>query len=660
MGGTPALPADPFQLGVASGDPLPDSVVLWTRLAVDPMSPEPMPPVKVPVRWEIAADERFGKVVRSGRRTTGPELGHSVHIDARGLDAGHDYFYRFRVGDYVSATGRTRTAPGSERRLNRLTFAVTSCQSYQAGYYTAYQQMSRDDLAFVVFLGDYIYELPLGSVRQHGLPPSVTLDDFRRHYAAHHADTQLQAAHAAAPWIMTWDDHEVEDNYAGLQPGELGRARDPEGSSNFAAKRAAAYRAWWENVPVRAKPPGTDGSMRIYRSFRFGDLITMPVVDDRQYRTPLATAGRGPATPAGGYPQLPAALDPNATILGNEQERWLLRTLDRSDARWNFLAQQTQMAAVDVTPEDESNGYSADAWDGYVAARNRLLGHVEKAKVRELRDARWRHPHELGRRPARRLPEGGLPARRHRVRRTTRHLAREPRSAVRRGRAPQPTHSPVRHHEQGLPARRRHAGSTPCRLPLRQHHAAAAGRARDGHVLGRRIGQAGSTTDLSATPPGAALRAATTAHLVRRPEYRAKPHGKALHPMVEVAMVDDEHGGKLDRELSELLQELRIALPGVQVLFAFLLTIPFAQRFTIISGAQKTAYFIAFLSTAVATALLIAPSAYHRIRWRQRDKEQLLRTSTKFTLLGLASLTVAMTSTIFVVTDVLYDTAWAC
>ena len=384
MGGTPALPADPFQLGVASGDPLPDSVALWTRLAVDPMSPEPMPPVKVPVRWEIAADERFGKVVRSGRRTTGPELGHSVHIDARGLDAGHDYFYRFRVGDYVSATGRTRTAPGSERRLNRLSFAVTSCQSYQAGYYTAYQQMSRDDLAFVVFLGDYIYELPLGSVRQHGLPPSVTLDDFRRHYAAHHADTQLQAAHAAAPWIVTWDDHEVEDNYAGLHPGELGKTRDPEGSANFAAKRAAAYRAWWENMPVRTKPPGNDGSMRIYRSFRFGNLIALPVVDDRQYRTPLATEGRGPATPSGGYPQLPAALDPNATILGKEQERWLLRTLDRSDARWNFLAQQTQMAAADVTPEDESNGYSADAWDGYVAARNRLLGHVEKAKVRNF------------------------------------------------------------------------------------------------------------------------------------------------------------------------------------------------------------------------------------------------------------------------------------
>jgi alkaline phosphatase D len=385
LGGTPTLPADPFQLGVASGDPLPDSVVLWTRLAVDPMSPEPMPPVEVPVRWEIATDERFRKVVRSGRRTTGPELGHSVHVDARGLDAGRDYFYRFRVGDYDSATGRTRTAPESGRRLDRIAFGVTSCQSYHAGYYTAYEQMSRDDLAFVVFLGDYIYELPLGSVRSHGIPPAVTVDDFRQHYAAHHADTQLQAAHAAAPWIMTWDDHEVEDNYAGLNPGELGKARDPEGSANFAAKRAAAYRAWWENVPVRAKPPGADGSMRIYRSFRFGDLITLPVVDDRQYRTPLATAGQGPATPPGGYPQLPAALDPNATILGKEQERWLLRTLDRSDARWNVLAQQTQMAAVDQTPEDaSSSGYSADAWDGYVAARNRLLGHVEKAKVKNF------------------------------------------------------------------------------------------------------------------------------------------------------------------------------------------------------------------------------------------------------------------------------------
>jgi alkaline phosphatase D len=383
-GGAPSIPADPFQLGVASGDPLPDSVVLWTRLAVDPMSPEPMPPVGVPVRWEIATDERFRKSVRSGERTTGPNLGHSVHVDARGLDAGREYFYRFRVGDYVSPTGRTRTAPESDRRLNRIAFGVTSCQSYQAGYYTTYEQMSRDDLAFVVFLGDYIYELSTGSVRSHGLPPAVTADDFRRHYAAHHADTQLQAAHAAAPWIMTWDDHEVEDNYAGLHPGELGKTRDPEGSLNFAAKRAAAYRAWWENMPVRAKPPGADGSMRIYRSLRFGDLITLPVVDDRQYRTPLATEGRGPATPAGGYPQLPSALDPNATILGKEQERWLRRTLDRSDARWNFLAQQTQMAAVDVTPEDESNGYSADAWDGYVAARNRLLGHVEQAKVKNF------------------------------------------------------------------------------------------------------------------------------------------------------------------------------------------------------------------------------------------------------------------------------------
>ena len=384
IGATPALPADPFQLGVASGDPLPDSVVLWTRLAVDPLSPEPMPPVRVPVRWEIASDERFRKVVRSGQRTTGPDVGHSVHVDAHGLDAGHDYFYRFHVGDYVSPTGRTRTAP-DPGRLSSLTFGVTSCQSYQAGYYTAYEQMSRDDLAFVVFLGDYIYELPGGSVRSHGIPPSVTIDDFRRHYAAHHADPQLQAAHAAAPWIMTWDDHEVEDNYAGLHPGELGKTRDPEGSSNFAAKRAAAYRAWWENVPVRAKPPGSDGSMRIYRSFRFGDLVTLPVVDDRQYRTPLATEGQGPASPPGGYPLLPAALDPNATILGKEQERWLQRTLDRSDARWNVLAQQTQMAAVDQTPEDaSSSGFSADAWDGYVEARNRLLGHVENAKVKNF------------------------------------------------------------------------------------------------------------------------------------------------------------------------------------------------------------------------------------------------------------------------------------
>jgi alkaline phosphatase D len=235
-----------------------------------------------------------------------------------------------------------------------------------------------------VFLGDYIYELPLGGVRSHGLPPPVMLDDFRRHYAAHHADAQLQAAHATAPWIATWDDHEVEDNYAGLHPGELGKARAPDEASNFPAKRAAAYRAWWENMPIRAKPPGRDGSMRIYRSFRFGDLVRLPVVDDRRYRTPLATEGQGPASPPGGFPLLPAALDPNATILGKEQERWLQRELDRSSAQWNVLAQQTQMAAVDHTPEDAASGYSTDTWDGYVAARNRLLGHVEKAKVKNF------------------------------------------------------------------------------------------------------------------------------------------------------------------------------------------------------------------------------------------------------------------------------------
>lgn len=380
-GGTHSLPADPFRLGVASGDPLPDGVVLWTRLAADPSSPEPMPPVEVPVRWEIATDERFRRVVRSGERTTGPDLGHSVHVDARGLDAGRDYFYRFRVGDYMSTTGRTRTAPEPGRRLNRIAFGVTSCQAYQAGYYTGYEQMSRDDLAFVVFAGDYIYELASGSVRAHGLPPSDTLEQFRRHYAAHHADAQLQVAHAAAPWIVTWDDHEVEDNYASLQPGALGLARDPDAASKFPAKRAAAYQAWWENMPVRAKRPGADGSLRIYRAFRFGDLVTLAVVDDRQYRSPLPIQG---FQPPGGGPQVPGAFDPNATLLGKEQERWLRRALDRSGARWNVLAQQTTMADTDHAPEDESRRYSADTWDGYVAARNRLLAHVRDARVRNF------------------------------------------------------------------------------------------------------------------------------------------------------------------------------------------------------------------------------------------------------------------------------------
>jgi alkaline phosphatase D len=196
------------------------------------------------------------------------------------------------------------------------------------------------------------------------------------------ADADLQAAHAAHPWIVTWDDHEVEDNYAALEPGVIGLAMDPDAGAKFAAKRAAAYQAWWEHMPVRTPPPA-EGVLRIYRSFDYGSLARLAVLDNRQYRTPLPSgegAGNLPRG-AGGGPQLPAAFDDDATYLGFEQEAWLERTLAESRATWNVLVQQSVMAPFDRAPDDPGRGFSMDSWDGYVAARDRLLGFVRERSV---------------------------------------------------------------------------------------------------------------------------------------------------------------------------------------------------------------------------------------------------------------------------------------
>jgi alkaline phosphatase D len=380
----PPLPGNPFTLGVASGDPLADRVMLWTRLAIDPAAEQPIEPVDAPVQWEVATDERFGTVVARGTAVTGPDLGHAVRVDATGLEPDRGYFYRFHLGDYTSTVGRTRTSPDPRTDNRVLRFGVTSCNAWPGGYYTVYERLANDDdLQFLLFLGDYIYELAAGNVRQHGLPPATTLDEFRRFYAVHRADPQLQAAHAAHPWIVTWDDHEVEDNYAALEPGGIGLGIDPEAAATFAAKRAAAYRAWWEQMPVRAEPPDAQGSMRIYRSFDLGRLARLLVVDDRQYRSSIPQ-GEGEGNlprPFGGGPHLEGAFDPDATMFGPEQEAWITEQLTSSPAVWNLFGQQTLMAQCDRAPDDPNKGFSMDSWDGYVAPRNRLLGMVRDEGV---------------------------------------------------------------------------------------------------------------------------------------------------------------------------------------------------------------------------------------------------------------------------------------
>jgi alkaline phosphatase D len=382
----PQLLGDPFSLGVASGDPLPGAVVIWTMLTGRPDDVDPLPAESFDVLWEMAGDRSFDGLLTSGVTPARPELGHSLHVDVSGLEPATTYWYRFRIGPYTSPVGRTRTAPATADSPSRLAFAVASCQGYQTGYFGAYRHMADEDLDVVLFVGDYIYELEASiDTRPHGRPPPQTLDEYRSLYSLNRSDPDLQTAHAAFPWIVTWDDHEVEDNYADLEPGAIGLAINPDARSTFAQKRAAAYQAWWEFMPVRLDPPVAE-NITIHRSFDFGDLATMAVLDNRQYRTPLPSgegAGNLPRG-AGGGPQLEAAFDEDATYLGLEQEAWLEDVLDRSTAKWPILVQQTVMAEFDRFPDDPGRGFSMDSWDGYVAPRRRLLEYVADNDIENL------------------------------------------------------------------------------------------------------------------------------------------------------------------------------------------------------------------------------------------------------------------------------------
>ena len=360
-GAAPASSGNPFTLGVASGDPLPDGVVLWTRLAPDPLAGGGMPTSAVKVKWQVASDERMQKVVRSGTATARPEYAHSVHVDVRGLEPARPYWYRFVAGDDETPIARTRTAPAADVLPRRSRFAHVSCQRFDQGYYTAYADLAERDLDLVIHVGDYIYEYSGGAVRDPMLPIPVTLDDYRLRYALYKADEHLQAAHAIAPWLVTWDDHEVENNYTSDSP--MPNSVTPDAAS-FLPRRAAAYRAWWEHQPVRlAAPTGPDA--RIYRRAPMGRLATIHVLDTRQYRTDQ-TCGSGDVGP-----RCDAAFAPTTTVLGSTQERWLANGLRGNDSRWNVLANQVVLQQWRFAPGNAV--WNLDQWDGYPAARDRLI-----------------------------------------------------------------------------------------------------------------------------------------------------------------------------------------------------------------------------------------------------------------------------------------------
>ncbi|WP_328783231.1 alkaline phosphatase D family protein [Streptomyces canus] len=373
---------NPFTLGVASGDPQPDSVLLWTRLAPVPFQSDGgLPAERVLVRWELAHDERFRRIVRRGTAVAHPEFNHAVHAEVGHLDSGRVFHYRFRAGRWISPTGRTRTAPAPGSRAGALTFAAVSCQAYTDGYFTPYGHLAAEDVDMVFHLGDYLYEYAVNSVggyrnyTDRTLPAvfnreTVTLEDYRLRYALYKSDPDLMAAHAAHPFVVTWDDHETENNYADDIP------ENDVPPEEFLLRRAAAYRAYWENQPLRRpqQPAGPD--MQLYRRLHWGRLAQFDVLDTRQYRSDQAY-GDGLDLPG------PEIDDPARTMTGETQERWLLNGWRDSRALWNVVPQQVNFSQRKLDLTDPAR-LSMDSWDGYRASRRRILDGAEAAGIDNL------------------------------------------------------------------------------------------------------------------------------------------------------------------------------------------------------------------------------------------------------------------------------------
>ncbi|MEO1016548.1 MAG: alkaline phosphatase D family protein, partial [Pseudomonadota bacterium] len=364
----------PFNLGVASGEPTATGVVLWTRIAPEPFVGGGMPNQAVPVQWELANDEDMEDIVQQGETIAPPELGHAVHVEVEGLEPSRDYFYRFLIGSEDSPVGRTKTLPAPGAAVQNIRFGVCGCQRYEDGFYTAFQHMADENLDFIFHYGDYIYEYRhfspadrTGMVRHMPEPYDeiYTLEDYRNRYAAYKADPLLQAAHQSAPFTVSWDDHEVDNNWA----ADIDQDGTPP--ELFLLRRAAAYQAYYENMPLRLASWPNPTNMMLYRRFPVGNLANVHVLDTRQYRSDQP-CGDGRES----RESCPESLEAGRTMLGDEQERWLTDGLGDSEATWNVLAQQVMIMQHDRSGDPEVDEYHMDKWDGAVDARNRLLGFI--------------------------------------------------------------------------------------------------------------------------------------------------------------------------------------------------------------------------------------------------------------------------------------------
>lgn len=376
----PKFSAYPFALGVAAGDPSPDGFVIWTRLAPAPLEEHGgMPMLAVPVLWEVAEDADFSRIVRSGEELARPELGHSVHVELSGLQSARPYFYRFMVaGADASAVGTAKTTPAAGADVTRVRLAVAGCQAIYQGWYGAYDFLAQEsDIDAVFHYGDYIYEGPVGrnkaaypvwdaagnlaTERDHFGDEIYTLDDYRRRYAQYKSDADLQAVHASAAFIMSFDDHEIDNDWG----GEWDQDRTPP--EVFALRKFAAMQAWYENLPVRrAQLPRLDGRTRYFRRFDYGQLMRMHVLDTRSHRTNQICNDVSML-------HCKHVQDQPSSILGMGQEAWLEEGL-RNSARWNLLAQQVFVMPLKGRLADGRDSPAfIDKWDGYPGARQRLV-----------------------------------------------------------------------------------------------------------------------------------------------------------------------------------------------------------------------------------------------------------------------------------------------
>ena len=366
-----------FTLGVASGDPVSDGFVLWTRLAPMPLAANGGLSAPINVTWQVSEDENFARIIKAGQSIANQQWAHSVHVEVQGLQPLRQYFYRFIANGQNSPTGRAKTAPMFGAPVDKLRFGIASCQHYEQGFFNAYNDMVRQDPDLIVHLGDYIYESSWGpQVRRQATTEAITLTDYRRLHAQYKTDPALQAAHAHAPWLFIWDDHEVVNDYANLND-ENYMPRD-----QMRARRAAAYKAYYEHMPIRLRSRPQGEKMRLHDYFYYGNLMTMALTDGRQYRDDQACQ-----TPEDGGAQAVNCSeleDMSRSMFGKAQESWLMPSFLRSGATWEVLAQPTLFSRLYQKDRDGNPASWNDGWDGYPATRDMILRAAEQRRPKNF------------------------------------------------------------------------------------------------------------------------------------------------------------------------------------------------------------------------------------------------------------------------------------